>query len=88
MINELKDIVGAENVLDDQETLELYSGDQSLTQARKPLAVVKVKNTEEVQKVVKLANEKLIPITPSSSGIHFTGEVCLLRAGSLWTCPV
>jgi hypothetical protein len=73
MINELKNIVGAENVLDDQETLELYSGDQSLAQARKPLAVVKVKNTEEVQKVVKLANEKLIPITPSSSGIHFTG---------------
>jgi len=38
MISELKNIVGAENVLDDQETLELYSGDQSLTQARKPLS--------------------------------------------------
>ncbi len=73
MIKELKDIVGAKNVQDDTDTLELYAKDQSLSTPKKPAAVVKPKNTAEVQEIVKLANKTLIPLIPVSSGIHFWG---------------
>jgi hypothetical protein len=73
MIKELRDIVGAKNVLDKKDTLELYSGDQSLNPPKKPSAVVKPKNTEEVQALVQFANKTLTPLIPSSSGIHFLG---------------
>ena len=64
---ELAEIVGAENVFDDSETLRRYSQDMSLAAPRKPACVVKVKSTDEVQKLVELANKELIPLTPISS---------------------
>ncbi len=73
MIKELRDIVGAENVLDDQDTLELYSRDQSLISPKKPAAVVKPKSTAEVQGLVQFANKTQTPLVPSSSGTHFWG---------------
>jgi hypothetical protein len=73
MITELKAIVGAGNALDGQEVLELYSKDQSLSPPKKPCAVVKPNSTEQVQELVKYANKTLMPLIPSSSGIHFWG---------------
>ncbi|MCK5186628.1 MAG: FAD-binding oxidoreductase, partial [Deltaproteobacteria bacterium] len=67
-------IVGKKNVLDDEATLDAYSKDLSLNQPRRPSMVVKPKNAEEVQRVVKLANKNLIPVIPVSSGIHNHGE--------------
>ncbi len=49
MMKELRDIVGAKNVLDDEQTLALYSTDQTLNPRKRPFAVVKPKNTAEVQ---------------------------------------
>ena len=46
MIKELKDIVGSKNVLDDQETLELYAVDHSLASPKKPIAVAKPKSAD------------------------------------------
>ena len=73
MIKELRDIVGAKNVLDDEQTLALYSTDQTLNPPKKPFAVAKPKNTAEVQELMKYANTTLTPLVPASSGIHFTG---------------
>jgi hypothetical protein len=81
MIKELRDIVGADNVLDDQEILEHYAADQSLNPPKKPAAVVKPGSTEEVQQVVQLANKNLTPIIPVSSGIHFTGATLAEQGG-------
>jgi FAD/FMN-containing dehydrogenase len=81
MIKELKDIVGAKNVFDDAETLEAYSRDQSLSTPKKPAAVVKPKNTAEVQEIVKLANKTLTPVVPSSSGVHFWGATLPEQGG-------
>ncbi len=46
-------IVGAENVIDDPVTLDGYSRDHSFTAPRKPLLVVKPKNADEVQGIVR-----------------------------------
>jgi len=73
MLKEMRDIVGAKNVLDDEETLALYAQDQSLAPPKKPCAVVKPKSAEEIQELVAFANKTLIPLTASSSTIHFYG---------------
>jgi FAD/FMN-containing dehydrogenase len=81
MVNALQDIVGADNVLEDQDTLGFYSKDQSLNPPGKPLAVVKPKNTEEVQQLVQFANKTGTPLVPVSSGIHFWGATLPVQGG-------
>lgn len=72
---ELTGIVGSEWVLDDPETLEAYSEDMSFVPPRKPECVVKPVATEEVQAIVKWANEKSCPLIPVSSGTpKFRGD--------------
>ena len=77
----LEAIVGKRYVLDDEASLEAYSKDLSLSEPRRPSMVVKPKNTEEVQKVVKFANKHLIPVVPVSSGVHFHGEAIAEQGG-------
>ena len=78
---ELTRIVGVENVSDDPEVLSSYSRDHSVSLPRMPNYVVKPKSAEEVQGIVKLANEYRIPIVPCSSGIHFHGNTIPNQGG-------
>ena len=71
---DLSKIVGAANVSDDPAELLSYSRDHSLNAPRTPNYIARPKNTDEVQRVVKLANETRMPIVPCSSGIHFYGN--------------
>jgi FAD/FMN-containing dehydrogenase len=73
LIQDLAEIVGSGHVSDDPETLGKYSRDYSLVQPRRPSCVAYPANTEEVQRIVKYANERLIPVTPRSSGVSFYG---------------
>jgi FAD/FMN-containing dehydrogenase len=77
----LEAIVGKRYVLDDEPTLDAYGKDLSLNQPRRPSLVVKPKNGEEVQKVVKLANKQLVPVIPVSSALHFHGETIPEQGG-------
>jgi FAD/FMN-containing dehydrogenase len=70
---ELKQIVGKERVFDDEESLKGYSGDYSLARPVSPNYIVQPENTLEVQGVIKLANERNLPLIPTSSGVHFNG---------------
>ena len=70
---ELIEIVGAENVYTDAEKLKPYSKDYSLSAPTMPGYVVKPKNKEEIQQILRLANEYKIPVIPVSSAIHFYG---------------
>jgi FAD/FMN-containing dehydrogenase len=70
---DLVEIVGPEYVSDDSETLERYSKDYSFVQPRRPSCIAYPRNAEEVQRIVKYANECLIPVTPRSSGVSFYG---------------
>jgi len=81
MMKELREIVGSDNVLDDDEILEDYSSDQSLASPKKPQAVVKPKSTEEVQELVQFANKTGTPLVPVSSGIHFWGATLPEQGG-------
>jgi len=70
---ELTDIVGSERVSDAPDVLEKYSRDYSMVQPRLPDCVVYARNTEEIQKVVRFARDRSIPVIPRSSGIGFYG---------------
>jgi len=81
MIKDLQNIVGADNVFDDQKTLELYCRDQSLSVSRQPFAAVKPHRTEEVQELVGFANKTLTPLVPVSSKVHFWGSTIPAQGG-------
>ena len=74
-------VVGKGNVLEDEATLKSYAEDFSLQPFRKPMLVVRPKDRDEVQKVVKLANEQKIPLIPASSKVHFHGETIPEQGG-------
>jgi FAD/FMN-containing dehydrogenase len=64
----LTGIVGKENVLDDTQTLKTYASDHSFTPAMNPSLVVRPGNVDEVQAIVKFANETATPLVTVSSG--------------------
>ncbi|MFC1591095.1 FAD-binding oxidoreductase [Thermodesulfobacteriota bacterium] len=73
--DELIKIVGAENVLSDPATLDVYSRDHSFVTPRTPLLVLTPGNADEVQAIVKWANQAKTPLVPVSSGQpHFRGD--------------
>lgn len=78
---DLISIIGSEHVVDDSEALRLYSKDYSFTKPRIPSYVVKPKSTEEIQEIVKLANNYNMPLTPTSSGVHFNGTTIPSQGG-------
>ncbi len=64
---ELASVVGSEYVSDDPATLEAYVRDNSFAAPQRPVLVVKPKNVDEVQGIVKLANQTGTPLVPVSS---------------------
>ncbi len=82
--DELIQIVGAENVIDDPATLDDYSKDSSFTPPKKPLLVVKPGNADDVQDIVKWANQTKTPLVPVSSGKpHFRGDTVPASDGAV-----
>lgn len=72
---QLTKILDKDSVSNDLKTLEDYSRDNSFVLAMKPHFVVKPKNLEQVQEIVKWANHTNTPLVPVSSGPpHFYGD--------------
>jgi hypothetical protein len=67
-------IVGPENFFDEPEVLEKYSKDFSMAPFGLPNYVVKPHGVQEIQKVIQFANDRLIPVVPTSSWVHFHGS--------------
>lgn len=77
-------IVGADNISSDKTTLNEYSRDLSFVNKVMPEYVVKLKNTDDVQKIIKLARETLTPLVPVSSGPpHFRGDTVPSTGGAI-----
>jgi FAD/FMN-containing dehydrogenase len=82
--SELVSIVGQENVLDDPAILQAYAGDRSFAPARKPNWVVRPRNTNDVQALVKWANTSKTPLVPVSSGPpHTHGDTVPAAPGAV-----
>ncbi|MCX7845945.1 MAG: FAD-binding oxidoreductase [Dictyoglomaceae bacterium] len=82
IIDELINICGENDVLTNHEDLERYSQDESgKFYAHLPEIVVRPESSGEVSKVLKLANENLIPITPRGAGSGLAGGAIPLYGG-------
>ena len=70
----LLEIAGKENFSDRPEDMDAYASDYSLVPRGTANYLVKLTTTEQVQKVIQLGNENLVPVVPVSSKVHFTGS--------------
>jgi glycolate oxidase len=77
----LIEIVGKNGVSNSPEELWYYARDPGVLEAHPPDFVVAPKTTEEVQKIVLLANRENIPIVPMGNGMSLTGLVIPLKGG-------
>src|ERR671926_1382271 len=80
VLNRLKELVGAENVLVDEERVEPYAGD-ALKEKFPPEAVVLPRTAEEISAVLKLANERGFPVTARGGGVGYTGGAVPVEGG-------
>ena len=75
---------GRENLIDDLETMEAFSKDESFTHPLKPRFVVKPQNVAQVQALIQFANTANVPLVPVSSGKpHFRGDTVPSTPGAI-----
>lgn len=79
-IDQLKEIMGEQNVITDEIELICYSRDMSV-HVGKPEVIVFPSSTQEVSKILTLANERKIPVTARGSGTSVTGAVLPIKGG-------
>ncbi len=85
ILKRLRNIVGDQFVITDEEKMEPYSHDEVAEEeyAHMPEVVVKPRTAGEIAEIVKLANEKLIPVTPRGAGSGLSGGAVPVYGGIL-----
>jgi glycolate oxidase subunit GlcD len=79
-LEKLRQIVGEENVRTDPVELMCYSRDMSV-HVGVPEVIVFARSTDQVSKIMALANEEGIPVTPRGSGTSVTGAALAPKGG-------
>jgi D-lactate dehydrogenase (cytochrome) len=80
-LESIRKIVGSERISMGESILDLHSKDESFHQRRKPDVVVWPLRTEEISEILKLANEKRIPVTPWGAGTSLEGNPIPVEGG-------
>lgn len=82
ILKELKHIVGKGNVITGKEKLESYSSDETpVPKPYMPEVVVIPDNAEEISRILALANEKMVPVTPRGAGTGVSGGAVPIYGG-------
>jgi glycolate oxidase len=79
-IQKLKELIGEENVRDNAADLYVYGSDSSVHEAL-PEVIVRPKNIEQVQALMRYANSEKIPIIPRGGGSGMCGQVVPIKGG-------
>ncbi len=84
LVRRLEEIVGPTGVITDRDRLEAYSHDEFSLQdiAHLPEVVVRPRTTEDVSAVLKLADEKRVPVTPRGGATGLCGG-CVPSCGGI-----
>jgi glycolate oxidase len=80
VLEKLKQIVGADNVLVEPSKVEPYGAD-AVKEKFPPEAVVFPETTREMTEILKLANEYLFPVTARGGGVGYTGGAVPVDGG-------
>ena len=81
LLDSLEKELGKDVVFSSEDALEPYSKDQTAGLCAYPDAVIKAKTAEQIQKVVQMANESKIPITPRGLGYGLSGGAVPIFGG-------
>jgi len=84
VIDRLKEIVGAAQVSTEKADLICYSYDAT-QQKFLPDVVVHPQTTEQISRIMRLANERKVPVFPRGAGSGFTGGSLPTRGGIVMT---
>ncbi|MEW6203171.1 MAG: FAD-binding oxidoreductase [bacterium] len=79
----LCEICGSENVFTDDDTIEKYSTDMTEHEPRRPDFVVKPVSTEEIVRIVQLANEVRMPLVPAVARTNLGGLTIPTAGGAV-----
>lgn len=80
-IDELKQIAGRNNVLTTMEDLLAYSYDATSSWNALPELVVLPQTTQQISRIMKLANDNKIPVTPRGGGTNVSGGSIPVKGG-------
>ena len=83
LVEELRKIIGDQNVMTDAESMKDYGHDQTEDLQFYPAVVVKPGSTEEIAAIMKLANREMIPVTPRGAGTGLSGGALPVYGGIL-----
>jgi len=83
ILTAIKQIVGEDFVITEQDSLERYSHDETEDLRYYPEVVVKPASAEQVSALLKLCNEYLIPVTPRGAGTGLSGGALPVMGGLL-----
>jgi len=81
ILEKLEEIVGKDFVSNKKEDLFIYSQDPGASQPRPVDYVTMPKTVDEIQKIVRLANEEKIPIIPMGGGLTLSGLSIPIKGG-------
>lgn len=77
---ELRQLLGAEAVSEEEADLQLHSGDKWFA-SHPPEGVVFAQSTEQVSKLLRFASENKIPVTARGAGFGYVGGCVPVRGG-------
>lgn len=83
LVAELAGILGTEHVLTDPKLLELYSVDFSERRLATAAVIARPGSTEDVRAIVRLANERGVPLVPRGASMSYTLGTVPQRPGSI-----
>ncbi|MFX0132810.1 MAG: FAD-binding oxidoreductase [Candidatus Hodarchaeota archaeon] len=85
LVDNLVKIVGDKHVSDEEAVLIPYSRDQHwpFVVPKRPAVVVRPISTEEIQEILKFANNNKIPVVPLSRGVNVRGLCTPAKDGSI-----
>lgn len=81
IVEQLKTIVGEAYVLADEESRANYGRDETEDLLYLPEVIVKPRIPAEVAEIMKLANSKMIPVTPRGAGTGLSGGALPVHGG-------
>ncbi len=79
--DKLSSVVGKDNIFFDEETLNIYSHDETEDLTFPPDIVVKPSSAVQVSEILKLANNAKIPVTPRGGGTGLSGGALPVYGG-------
>jgi len=82
----LIEISGPQAVFSDEETLTLYSKDETIGISFRPEVVVKPTTSKEIQEIIRLATLEKIPLTPRGKGTGLSGGAVPIYGGIVLSC--